>query len=162
MLKTGDAASGFALEGIDGKRYALQDGGGEVTFLAFFKNSCPTCQLIFPFLQRLFERLDSAPLRFWGISQDDAAQTQAFSQQWGIHFPLLPDASGYHVSNAYGLTNVPTLYLVEPGGRIVWSSMGFVKSDLEALAAELRRRFRIPGVTPLFVESDGVPELKPG
>lgn len=162
MLKAGDAAPGFTLAGNDQKRHVLGKGAGEAVFLAFFKNSCPTCQLIFPFLQRLFERLEGAPLGFWGISQDDPAATQAFAQQWGITFPLLPDEPGYPVSNAFGITNVPTLYLVEPDGRIAWSSLGFVKSDLEALAAQLRSRLRVPGVTPLFVEADGVPELKPG
>jgi peroxiredoxin len=161
MLKTGDTASGFTLEGIDGQRHALA-GASEPTVLAFFKNSCPTCQLTFPFLQRLVERLQGAPLRVWGISQDDAEKTRAFAQEWGIDFPLLPDEPGYPVSNAFGITNVPTLYLVEPDGRIAWSSLGFVKSDLEALAAELRRRLRVPGVVPLFVQADGVPELKPG
>src|SRR5262245_55567577 len=162
LLKMGDTAAGFTLEGIDGQRYALSAGTRETTLLAFFKDSCPTCQLTFPFLQRLFERVDGAPLRFWGLSQDDAERTKAFARQWGIHFPLLPDEPGYPVSNAFGLTNVPTLYLVEPGGKISRSSVGFLKTDLESLASELRQRFRFPGVTPLFVESDAVPELKPG
>ncbi len=162
MLKAGDAAPGFTLEGTDGKRYSLGKGAGKAHFLAFFKNSCPTCQLTFPFLQRLFERVEGEPLGFRGISQDDPDSTQAFARQWGIHFPLLPDEPGYPVSNAFGVTSVPTLYLVEADGSIAWSSMGFVKADLEALAAELRRRLRVPGVTPLFVEGDAVPELKPG
>lgn len=161
MLKAGDTAPGFTLEGIDGSRHTLGK-AGEPVFLAFFKNSCPTCQLAFPFLQRLFERVEGAPVGFWGISQDDPDATKAFAQQWGIGFPLLPDTPGYPVSNAFGLANVPTLYLVEADGRIAWSSVGFVKSDLEALAADLRRRLRVPGVAPLFVEADGVPELKPG
>ena len=162
MLKVGDIAPGFTLEGIDSQRYTLSPGAGDATFLAFFKDNCPTCQLTFPFLQRLFERMDGAALGFWGISQDDVGKTRVFARQWGISFPLLPDEPGYPVSGAFGLTSVPTLYLIEPGGSISWSSMGFVKADLESLAAELRRRFRFPGVTPLFVESDAVPQLKPG
>ena len=38
--------------------------------LAFFKINCPTCQLTFPFLQRLADR--GGP-RIVGVSQDDAA-----------------------------------------------------------------------------------------
>ena len=32
--------------------------------------------------------------------------------------------AGYPVSNAYGLTNVPSLFLVEPDGRISRSQIG--------------------------------------
>ena len=161
-LSAGSQAPEFTLAGVEGQTHSLRHSGEKPALIVFFKNSCPTCMLTFPFLQRLFERLDQAPLRFWGISQDSVGDTEAFGRQFGVSFPLLPDTAGYPVSNAYGLTHVPSLFLVEPDGTISRTTVGFSRADLESLAAEFGRRFRLPGITPLFVASDEVPAIKPG
>jgi peroxiredoxin len=161
-LNPGSRAPEFSLAGTDGRTFSLSHQCEVPALLIFFKNGCPTCILAFPFLQRLYLRVREAPLRFWGISQDGEAETRIFGSQHGATFPLLPDGSDYPVSNAYGLTNVPTLFLVEPDGRIAWTTVGFSKTDLESLAAEFQRRFQLQGVTPLFASSDEVPALKPG
>jgi peroxiredoxin len=161
-LKAGEMAPEFVLSGPDGSTFALSALRTAPTLLVFYKNTCPTCILTLPFLQRLYERVEGSPVRFWGISQDSPEETLVFAQQHGITFPLFPDAPGYPVSNAYGITNVPTLFLVEGDGAITRTHQGFSQTDLESLAAEFRSRFRIAGVTPLFTPSDGVPLLRPG
>ena len=161
-LKAGERFPSFTLMGIDSATYSLTAAGAEPTLLTFFKNTCPTCMLILPYLQRLYERLEGAPLRFWGISQDSAEETRLFGEQYSLTFPLIPDGSGYPVSNACGLTNVPTCFLLEPDATITRVNVGFLRADLEALAAEFRKRFRIPGVAPLFAPTDDAPALRPG
>ena len=161
-LKAGERFPSFTLKGIDSASYSLTASGAGPTLLIFFKNSCPTCMLSFPYLQRLYERVEGAPLQFWGISQDGAAETRVFGEQYSTTFPLIPDGPDYPVSNACGLTTVPTWFLVEPDAIISRVCVGFVQADLEALAAEFRKRFRIPGVTPLFVSTDDAPILRPG
>jgi len=118
--------------------------------LAFFKISCPTCQMTFPFLQRLADR--GGP-RIVGVSQDDAEGTAEFNAAFGVRFETVLD-EGFTASNAYGLEYVPTMVLVEPDGRISWRLESFVKAELEAMAARW-------GVT-LFDAGDRVPNFKPG
>jgi len=118
--------------------------------LAFFKMSCPACQLTFPFLQRLADR--GGP-RVVGVSQDDAEGTAEFKAAFGVRFETVID-EGYEFSGDYGLEYVPSLFLVEPDGRISWKSEAFVKADLEELAARW-------GVT-MFDAGDRVPKYKPG
>jgi peroxiredoxin len=161
-LKAGERFPSFTLKGIDAASYSLTASTAGPTLLTFFKNSCPTCMLIFPYLQRLYERVEGAPLQYWGISQDSAAETRVFGEQYSVTFPLIPDGPDYPVSNACGLTNVPTWFLVEPDAIISRVCVGFLRADLEALAAEFRKRFRIPGVAPLFAATDDAPTLRPG
>jgi peroxiredoxin len=161
-LKAGEMAPEFVLSGLDGTSFALSGLRSAPTVLVFYKNTCPTCILTLPFLQRLYERVEGSPVRFWGISQDSPEETRVFGEQHGITFPLFPDAPGYPVSNAYGITSVPTLHLVEGDGSIARTLQGFSQADLESLAAEFRSRFRIAGVTPLFTPADAVPLLRPG
>jgi peroxiredoxin len=137
-IEVGQTAPGFSLKALDGKEYSLSSllERGPVV-LAFFKISCPVCQFTFPFLQRLFERYGGDGVSFLGISQDDARSTKEFNQEYGINFPTLIDAQGYPASNAYGLTNVPTIFLVMPDGSVKVQCMGFSKGDLEEIGAEL-------------------------
>ena len=103
--------------------------------LAFFKVSCPTCQLAFPFLERLHAS-PSTRLRFIGVSQDNPALTTQFASRFGVTFPLLLDTSaeGYMVSNSYGLTHVPSIFVVETDGTITHTLIGFSRAEFEDLA----------------------------
>jgi cytochrome c biogenesis protein CcmG/thiol:disulfide interchange protein DsbE len=163
-VNAGQTAAGFSLKGLDGTTYSLENlrQRGPVV-AAFFKVSCPVCQFTFPFLQRLYERYGTKEGTFLGISQDDAKATTAFARQYGITFPIALDEKekGYPASNAYGLTNVPTVFLIDPDGTVRVASMGFVKNDLERIAAELAERRRIP-LTSLFTASESVPANRPG
>jgi len=118
--------------------------------LAFFKINCPTCQLTFPYLQRLADR--GGP-RIVGVSQDDAEGTAEFAEAFGVRFEMVLDA-GYAASRDYGLEYVPSMMLVEPDGRISWQSEEFRKVDLEELASRW-------GVQ-IFDFSERVPNYKPG
>ena len=163
-LNAGQTAPGFSLKGLDGNNYSLEEllRRGPV-LAAFFKISCPVCQFTFPFLQRLYERYGSEDATFLGISQDDAKATAGFAKQYGITFPIALDEKekGYPASNAYGLTNVPTVFLIEPEGIVRVSSMGFVKNDLEQIAATLAERRKI-APTALFRANESVPANRPG
>ena len=116
-------AGGFSLES------ALQRGP---VLAAFFKVSCPTCQYTFPFLERIHKAHGDNKITVVGISQNNASETAAFLKEYGITFPtLLDDPNGYAVSNAYGLTNVPSLFLIGQDGKIEVSSVGWVKPEVE-------------------------------
>ena len=121
--------------------------------LAFYKISCPTCQLTFPFLERLSK---SSSLQVIGICQDEPAGAVEFNKVFGIHFPILLDTaeSGYAAGNAFGISNVPSIFIVEADGKITVAEQGFAKALLEELGERA-------GVT-VFTEADKVPLYKPG
>src|ERR1700720_4225337 len=160
----GRTAPGFSLKGLDGTTYsveALRQKGPVVA--AFFKISCPVCQFTFPFLQRLYQRYGGDNVTFLGISQDDAKATAGFAREYGATFPMVLDEKekGYPASNAYGLTSVPTIFLIDTDGTVRVASMGFVKDDLERIAAELAERRKI-APSALFRPNESVPANKPG
>jgi peroxiredoxin len=164
QVTVGQTAPEFSLNGLDGKSYsleALREKGPVVA--AFFKISCPVCQFTFPFLQRLYQRYGGDAVTFLGISQDGAKATASFAREYGATFPMVLDeqSKGYPASNAYGLTTVPTILLIDADAKVRVSSMGFVKADLEKIAAELAERRRI-GPTALFQPNESVPANKPG
>jgi peroxiredoxin len=161
-IVAGDIAPGFSLHALDGKEYSLGDlmERGPVV-VAFFKISCPVCQFTFPFLERLNLRYSGNNVSFIAVSQDDARATRKFVAEFGVTFPVLLDEEDYPVSNAYGLTNVPTILLIDSQGTVKVSGTGFVKKDLESIAAELAERRKMTPA-PLFRPEENVPANKPG
>jgi peroxiredoxin len=155
LVSVGVQAPPFRLLGLDGPTQTLQDIlTGGAALLAFYKISCPVCQLTAPYLERL--AANTGGLQVIGISQDDASSTRGFMQRFGLTFRTLLDlgSEDYPASNAYGITSVPTLFLLEPDGTIARSFNGFSKRDFEEIGARA-------GVSP-FGPEDHVPEWKAG
>ncbi len=151
-LREGQTARNVPFRTLDGAQVLLTElaSAGPV-LLAFFKDTCPTCKLTMPLLDRIRE----GRLTLYAVSQDDAARTRAFAREYGISIELLVDPSdGYLASNAFGVTHVPSMFIVEPDLRISWAATGFFRVDMESLG-------EIAGL-PVLRESDDLPAAKPG
>jgi peroxiredoxin len=134
-LDTGSAAPDFTLSSTDGKQFSLKEALARGPVLvAFFKISCPVCQYAFPFLERIYKASGNKGVTIIGISQDNARDTNAFQKEFGVTFPILFDNPiQYEVSNAYGLTNVPSIFWINQDGEIEISSVGWSRQDIETI-----------------------------
>jgi peroxiredoxin len=153
-LEAGERAPDVTFVSLAGEAVALEDlrGAGPLV-LAFYKASCPTCQLALPFL----ERLRKGGVRVFCVAQDNAATARGFNAEYEmVGMPTLidPAGDGYPASCAFGLTHVPSIFYIEPDGAISWSSVGFVRFDLEGLGRQLD--------VPVFHDGDIVPAAKAG
>ena len=154
LLPSGAKAADFRLARLDGGESTLTDilARGPAV-LAFYKVSCPVCQLTLPYLERIQA---SGRLPIIAISQNDAADSREFNRRYGITLPTLLDVeeSGFPVSNAFGISSVPTLFVVEQDGSVSHVVEGWRKSEIAKLGAQA-------GVNP-FPEGDSAPEFKAG
>ncbi len=149
-LSVGRAAPDFQLKTLAAESFSLQDAlaRGPVV-LVFFKVSCPTCQYALPFYERLFQAYKSRNVSLVGVSQNNSEDTAAFAKEFGLTFPLLlDDTITYPVSNAYGLTNVPTTFWIARDGEIEVSSVGWAKPDFENIN---RRMAEAGAIAPAYV-----------
>jgi peroxiredoxin len=162
-LTAGTKAPDISLVAVDGKSFSLQDALKEGPVLAaFFKVSCPVCQYAFPYLERLHKAHGDQNVTVVGISQDDKRNTVGFLKEYGVTFPtLLDNPNGYAVSNAYGLTNVPTWFLIGPDGEIEISSVGWVKQEMEDVNCKLANLQKTP-LPPLFKPGEDVRDFRAG
>ena len=113
------------------------------------------CQFTLPYLERLHRAPENSGVRIVGISQDDARDTRDFLREFGCTFlTLIDDEDSYETSNAYGLSHVPSILVVEPDGVITYSFAGWSKTDMEHLALRI--------AAPLFHSGEYVPVWKAG
>jgi peroxiredoxin len=162
-LTPGTQAPDFKLTTTDGKPFSLGDTllQGPVV-VAFFKVSCPVCQYAFPFLDRIYKNYGRKEVSFIGISQNEKKDTAAFMKQFDVTFPvLLDDSKTFPVSNAYGLTNVPTVFWIAQGGEIQVSSVGWSRQDIEEIARKARAG-TCESAKPLFRADENIAEFRAG
>ena len=162
-LRPGTMAPDFSLptvvSGEDGDNFSLPAALKRGPVLAvFFKISCPTCQYTFPYLERLHKAHGDKKITIVGISQNNQTDTARFLEEYGVTFrTLIDDPDGYAVSNSYGLTNVPTLFLIAPDGKIEQTSVGWVKQEVEEINQKLaagQQALPLPIFRPGEVVSD--------
>ncbi|HBY61145.1 MAG TPA: hypothetical protein DEH78_15085 [Solibacterales bacterium] len=151
MLSPGDRAPEIRLPDLEGQPRSLAAlSGAKASLVVLFKIACPTCQFTLPFL----DRMKAGALAVVGISQDDPESTREFNQEFGVSFPTLIDAPAYAVSDAFRITHVPSLFVVETDGRISWSGTGWSRQAIE----ELEKKAGVRVVR----EREFVPEWKSG
>jgi len=162
-LTPGISAPHFTLPTIEGKQFSLKEALARGPVLAaFFKISCPVCQFAFPFLDRIYKAYGNRNVAIVGISQNDKKDTAAFIKEYGVSFPvLLDDTSSYPVSNAYGLTNVPSIFWIAQDGEIEIVSVGWLRKDVDEIN---RKAAKITGEgsQPVFHPGEDVPEFRAG
>lgn len=162
-IAAGSRAIDFSLKGLDGKDHSLEGAlrNGPV-LVVFYKASCPVCQFTLPFVDRFHRYFKDTKAQVWAVSQDDADVAREFVAEYELAMSvLLEDVDHYTTSNGYGITHVPTLFLIGQAGDVLQSVAGFSRQDLIQIGRKLETLTGKKGFVP-FTADDEVPDFKPG
>jgi peroxiredoxin len=161
MLETGALAPHFTLLGIDGKEYRLPNSlNGEPALLVFFKTTCATCDLAFPYINRLRDAYPEG-WHLWAIAQDPPAVASDYARKHGLSYPVLIDAPDYEASRLYDPAATPTLFFTDTSGRAIYTTHGFAKDDLNEVSRLIAAAVEAEPVV-IALADDGNPAFKPG
>ena len=144
----------------DEKGQAAQVPRGEALY-AFFKTTCPTSELAWPYLDRIRKIGEGGTLSVVAVSQDDPETTARFYADLGVAIPTLYDADPWAASEAVGLTAVPAFFVVGADGVVRDAVVGFQRHKMEQFAARAADRAGRQAAT-LFGPGENVPAIKPG
>jgi len=156
-LEPGKVFPDIELEMESGTRFVAPE--GEALY-GFFKTTCPTSELAWPYYDRI-RRIGDKGLPTFAVSQDDRAETATFNRRLEVGLETLYDPPPWKASSALRLTNVPTFFLVGSNGRIRATVVGFQRPRLDELA---RRAAYLSGrpQSRLFRIGDQIPLIVPG
>ena len=129
----------FLVDDLSGSVISTADWRGKVVLVSFWATWCGPCREEIPELIELGNRYKDR-LQIVGVSEDDApaGEVQAFAKQMKINYPVVMDGSG-KISNEYGgVAALPTLFVVNPDGRVVQKHVGLYpfsvyESEIRAL-----------------------------
>ncbi len=152
MLAPEDRAPTFLLADIDsGDRISNPWEDDGPTLVAFFKSTCPVCQMVAPKV----EAMARAGARVVAIGEDPAPTLAAYRERHGQDVPTLTEPAPYRVSGAYGLATVPTIFLVDGDGVVRDAVAGWDRDGWNRLAVAA-------GGAPVSAAGDGLPPFRPG
>jgi len=116
----------FSLPDMDGEMHALQDYRGKVVLINFWATWCPPCRREMPALEQLYRKLGDQPFAVLAINQwEDADHVFAYMGDLNVFpsFPILFDPES-RVSAEFGVKGLPTSFLLDRQGRVVFRAVG--------------------------------------
>jgi len=134
------AARDFALPDMDKKIHRLSEARGKVTMVNFWATWCPPCRRELPSMQRLWEQLRGEGFAMYAINIGENEETIfPFLLSTGVEltFSILLDAKS-EVIKQWPVVALPTTFVLDREGRIVYRAVGGREWDDEKLVETLR------------------------
>ncbi|MEE9333734.1 MAG: TlpA disulfide reductase family protein [Granulosicoccaceae bacterium] len=133
------SAPQFALPGLSGER-TLDDYRGQYLYVDFWASWCGPCRQSFPWMNDMQAMYGAQGLKIIAINLDEKRDdAHRFLNEVKVDVDIAFDANG-DTAQAYRVKGMPSSYLINPRGEIVFSHIGFRPLDkvrLEAKIAEL-------------------------
>jgi peroxiredoxin len=134
-------APDFALRDLDGNMRDLASFRGRVVLLTFWATWCPPCLTEMVSMEGLYLAYKDHGFEVVAVSSDvqGLEVVQPFVTQLHLSFTTLLDATG-EVTRLYGVTSLPTTYLLDRQGRLVTVAVGghdWAKTEARALITSL-------------------------
>lgn len=126
LVQPGEKAPAFALEDLDGRKMAVNPGGGMPSLIVFFSAFCPLCRELAPSVREIASRGNGA-IRVVAVNLDGkrfAGAVRSFIAEYGFRFPVLLDEirnDMFLASDPYGVDKTPTAVLIDGRGAVYGS-----------------------------------------
>lgn len=125
LPQIGQAAPDFALKDTSGKKISLSNYKGRVIMINFWATWCPPCRYEMPSMETLFKEYNKKGFEILAISSDSQGEkiVRPFMEFYELSFIALMDTDG-EVHSLYGVTSIPTTYIIDKQGNITHKIMG--------------------------------------
>jgi peroxiredoxin len=138
----GKQAPDFALRGLDGRNLRLSEFRGQVVLVNFWTRSDGDSRQQMPALDRINITYQRAGLVVLGVSvDDDLRRAKEFAAAMGVSYPILFD-TGTGIGKDYFLQKMPMTILVDRGGVVRYSAVGFKRGDERVYLDQIRELLR--------------------
>ncbi len=130
-------ASGFNLEGIDGSKKSLDDYKSKFVLLNFWATWCAPCREEMPAMSNLHNAFNDESLEVVGVHVGPSlAGVKKFLESVPVSFTILIDKD-MSLAN-WGVQGLPTTFLINPEGNIVYKAVGEREWDSPDMISFLR------------------------
>jgi peroxiredoxin len=130
-------AQDFELIDINDETHRLSDYRGKIVIVNFWATWCPPCRFELPSMERMWQVLRKEDVVMLGINVGEDADTIfTFTSDYPVNFPLLMDRDS-SVTKGYKVLGIPTSFIIDPRGRIVYRAVGTREWDEKQLTKKI-------------------------
>ncbi len=138
QLSYANKAVEFNLQGQN-KIIQLSSYKGKIIYLDFWASWCVPCRQSFPFMNKMQKKYADKGLEIIAINLDeDIEKARQFLKMIPAAFTIAYDPEG-KASRAYKVSVVPTFYLLNRQGNIVYKHTGFRHSENEKIEIKIQQ-----------------------
>jgi thiol-disulfide isomerase/thioredoxin len=144
-VELGEVVSEFEIPGF-AQAQKISDLKGKWVYLDFWASWCVPCRQSFPFMNEMQSKLQGKNIQVIAVNVDaKKADAERFLAQNPAKFSLAFDAKG-ELPKRMNLKSMPTSYLINPQGKVVFIHAGFRSEDKKLLEDKLMTEIKDPGV----------------
>lgn len=131
-------APAFELLDLDETLRSLAEFKGKPVIINFWATWCPPCREEMPSMERAWQKIQSDDIVMLGINVGEDFDTVfGFTAEIDVSFPLLLDEDS-SATEKWPIRGLPTTYVINPDGEIVYQALGAREWDDEALLEQVR------------------------
>jgi cytochrome c biogenesis protein CcmG/thiol:disulfide interchange protein DsbE len=132
-VEAGDKAPALSLPTAKGDTVALEQLRGKVVYVDFWASWCGPCRRSFPFMNEMQAKYGPRGFTVVGVNVDKKrADADRFLAQVPATFTIVFDETGATPS-AWAVKGMPSSYLVDGAGKVVFVERGFTDEHKAAL-----------------------------
>ena len=121
----------FDLPDLKGQQHTLEDYRGQVVLVNFWASWCPPCIQEMPVLEKLKQKLDEQPFEILAVNVGEAKyRVWKFVKLINFGLQVILDTRK-NTFNSWGLSVLPTSFLLDRKGNIRYRVIGDVEWDSE-------------------------------
>ncbi len=131
-------APGFKMMDMDDLSHKLSDYKGKPVIINFWATWCPPCRAELPSMNRAWKKVKDEGIEMLAINvSEDEDSIFIFTGEYPIDFTVLLDESGAEIRH-WPIRGLPTTFVLDPEGRIVYQAVGSREWDDDALLNKVR------------------------
>ena len=135
-LDVGSSAPAFSLTSNRGKLDSASL-KGKLAYVDFWASWCVPCKQSFPWMNEMQAKYGDRGLHVLAINVDaKAADAEKFLTQVPAKFQVAFDSSG-ETPKQFAVKSMPSSYLIDGSGRVVYVHTGFRESDKNSIEAAI-------------------------
>ncbi|MGN6421119.1 MAG: TlpA family protein disulfide reductase [Pseudobacter sp.] len=141
LAAIGNEVIDFTLPTPEGDSISFSSLKGKYLLIDFWSSWCGPCKASFPHMKAVYKKYGGEKFEILGISIDEvrSAWLKELNNQQ-LPWPQVLDTKKVYISG-FGVTGVPTAFLVGPDGKILMKEIGFDKNGNGQIEKKLKELF---------------------
>lgn len=124
VMSSGDMATNFVLEDLDGNLVELEELQGKGVYLTFWATYCTYCRQKMQYVRDHYDDFKDQGIEVLAVNiSESLVQVERHQERLKINYPILLDSNGL-VTDAYGVTSIPATFLIDENGRVMERQIG--------------------------------------